>query len=235
MRLRFWFAGGDRRNRQMSVRSYSTERTIGQGATEVLPLLRSHVDAERRGGQGGAREHTWACDRVTLPRDASIRAAWQSKKNGTPGAIRTRDLLLRRQTLYPTELRVPNAYGCLIYYAANVFSREFLRRGAPMRRFFSGKNAGEVDKNRQRWYVMRKLDISRRGSQEVRQRSAKSLRPVRFRSTPPFFLPSFRSRAASFRLTAAWAGRAGCPPFRTSASASASQGSPFGRRRPEIR
>ena len=28
-------------------------------------------------------------------------------ENGTPGAIRTRDLLLRRQSLYPTELRVP--------------------------------------------------------------------------------------------------------------------------------
>ena len=57
-----------------------------------------------------------------------------------------------------------------------------------MRQFFPGKNACEVDKTRQRWYVMVKLDISRRGSQEVRQRSAKSLRPVRFRSTPPFFL-----------------------------------------------
>ena len=29
-----------------------------------------------------------------------------SKKNGTPGGIRTHDLLLRRQTLYPAELRV---------------------------------------------------------------------------------------------------------------------------------
>ena len=27
--------------------------------------------------------------------------------NGVPGEIRTRDLLLRRQTLYPAELRVP--------------------------------------------------------------------------------------------------------------------------------
>ena len=26
-------------------------------------------------------------------------------KNGDPGAIRTRDVLLRRQTLYPTEVR----------------------------------------------------------------------------------------------------------------------------------
>ena len=28
------------------------------------------------------------------------------QKNGTPGGIRTHDLLLRRQTLYPAELRV---------------------------------------------------------------------------------------------------------------------------------
>ena len=28
-------------------------------------------------------------------------------KNGTPDEIRTHDLLLRRQTLYPAELRVP--------------------------------------------------------------------------------------------------------------------------------
>ena len=30
----------------------------------------------------------------------------KGKKNGTPGGIRTHDLLLRRQTLYPAELRV---------------------------------------------------------------------------------------------------------------------------------
>ena len=30
----------------------------------------------------------------------------KAKKNGTPDEIRTHDLLLRRQTLYPAELRV---------------------------------------------------------------------------------------------------------------------------------
>ncbi len=33
-----------------------------------------------------------------------------AKKNGTPGEIRTHDLLLRRQTLYPAELRVHREY-----------------------------------------------------------------------------------------------------------------------------
>ena len=33
----------------------------------------------------------------------------KGKKNGMPVAIRTRDLLLRRQTLYPTELRAHTA------------------------------------------------------------------------------------------------------------------------------
>ena len=35
------------------------------------------------------------------------------KKNGTPGGIRTHDLLLRRQTLYPAELRV-HAYRVVV-------------------------------------------------------------------------------------------------------------------------
>ena len=33
----------------------------------------------------------------------------KAKKNGMPVAIRTRDLLLRRQTLYPAELRAHTA------------------------------------------------------------------------------------------------------------------------------
>ena len=33
----------------------------------------------------------------------------KGKKNGMPVAIRTRDLLLRRQTLYPAELRAHTA------------------------------------------------------------------------------------------------------------------------------
>ena len=52
-----------------------------------------------------------------------IRKCGFEVKNGTPGAIRTRDLLLRRQTLYPTELRVHTNNCFLIYYPGAVFSR----------------------------------------------------------------------------------------------------------------
>jgi hypothetical protein len=31
----------------------------------------------------------------------------EMKRNGAPGETRTHDILLRRQTLYPTELRAP--------------------------------------------------------------------------------------------------------------------------------
>lgn len=37
--------------------------------------------------------------------------AKKGKKNGTPDEIRTHDLLLRRQTLYPAELRVPMSFA----------------------------------------------------------------------------------------------------------------------------
>ena len=53
----------------------------------------------------------------------SVRKCDFEVKIGTPGAIRTRDLLLRRQTLYPTELRVHTIYCCLIYSPPGVFSR----------------------------------------------------------------------------------------------------------------
>ena len=55
------------------------------------PIL-SHFVPRNRGCHGTSR---------------SITGRGIELKNGTPGAIRTRDLLLRRQTLYPTELRVP--------------------------------------------------------------------------------------------------------------------------------
>ena len=45
----------------------------------------------------------------------------KGKKNGTPGAIRTRDLLLRRQSLYPTELRVPMRQCLNIFQDRPVF------------------------------------------------------------------------------------------------------------------
>ena len=53
----------------------------------------------------------------------SVRKCGFELKTGTPGAIRTRDLLLRRQTLYPTELRVPMTYWCLIYSGRDAKSR----------------------------------------------------------------------------------------------------------------
>ena len=43
--------------------------------------------------------------------------------------------------------------------------------------------------------------VTRRGSQSVRQRSAKSFRPVRLRSTPPFFcpqIPDFSMKSSIF-------------------------------------
>ena len=39
----------------------------------------------------------------------------KAKKSGAPGETRTHDLLLRRQTLYPTELRVQISEYPLIY------------------------------------------------------------------------------------------------------------------------
>ena len=54
------------------------------------------------------------------PRRSCVRVARDMKKParcagfvGAPGATRTHDLLLRRQTLYPTELRVPDLQACL--------------------------------------------------------------------------------------------------------------------------
>ena len=35
---------------------------------------------------------------------------------GVPGGIRTRDLLIRSQTLYPAELRAHKKPNCLYYY-----------------------------------------------------------------------------------------------------------------------
>jgi hypothetical protein len=35
----------------------------------------------------------------------ALKCRWERKFRNGPGAIRTRDLLLRRQALYPTELR----------------------------------------------------------------------------------------------------------------------------------
>ena len=39
----------------------------------------------------------------------------KAKKSGAPGETRTHDLLLRRQTLYPTELRV-HFYNNIIHF-----------------------------------------------------------------------------------------------------------------------
>ncbi len=36
--------------------------------------------------------------------------------NGVPGGIRTPDLLIRSQTLYPTELQVPIGHHIIIMY-----------------------------------------------------------------------------------------------------------------------
>ena len=56
-------------------------------------------------------------------------------ENGTPGAIRTRDLLLRRQTLYPTELRVPIRDKYNIIPSAPVFKapKAYFQRIPPIR------------------------------------------------------------------------------------------------------
>ena len=50
---------------------YRTRLSERPSKAREQPVLRSHVDAGRSGGQGGAREHTGVCDRVTTPRDAS--------------------------------------------------------------------------------------------------------------------------------------------------------------------
>lgn len=65
--------------------------------------------------------------------------------------------------------------------------------------FFAKNLFFGLDKLKKCATLIRVTKLLRRGCRAVRQRSAKSRTPVRFRSTPPFFLPSIIFHQVHFR------------------------------------
>ena len=64
----------------------------------------------RNGGAKRSHEQNWHKERSEPLRCSELRI---KHFYGAPGAIRTRDLLVRSQTLYPTELRAQE--GCFLH------------------------------------------------------------------------------------------------------------------------
>ena len=79
--------------------------------SSVLPSAAGRLTSRLCFQDAVAITATDACGGLAGSVDVEILAAGRS---GTPGTIRTCDLLLRRQTLYPTELRARSLTACIV-------------------------------------------------------------------------------------------------------------------------
>ena len=89
------------------------------------------------------------------------------------------------------KAKFPNNKINIIYHYVHIFQREMY--------FFAKNLFFGLDKLKKCATLIRVTKLLRRGCRAVRQRSAKSRTPVRFRSTPPFFLPSIIFHQVHFR------------------------------------
>ena len=77
---------------------------------EMAGKVRAMADVRRRRAATSAGA---LCLTMILGIGVAPVLAYSQGLNGTPGPIRTADLLLRRQTLYPAELRAQEHHQCI--------------------------------------------------------------------------------------------------------------------------
>ena len=93
----------------------STERSEGAWAFAESKAQRSPLKKSRGGDKPTQKKTYKNMVQISFAKMFLYAFLWflmsvPGQKSGAPGGIRTHDLLLRRQALYPAELRVRKAY-----------------------------------------------------------------------------------------------------------------------------